>query len=102
MHHLCFLAGISDKINDSTVSPATDSCHSPQATALTIRLENCVNLIRLKLTTVVDCVKGVCKGLLADSAEVTLTPFTSNSFVHGSNHDRRVGRAQEQGLFFLV
>lgn len=82
MHYLCLLAGISDKINDSTVS-ATNSCHSPQATSFAVRLENCVNLVRLKLTTVVDCVKGVCKGLLADSAEVTLTPFASSSVFVG-------------------
>ncbi len=92
MNHLCFLTSISDKIDDSAISPATNSSHSPQATPLTMQLENCVYLVRIKLTTVVDCVKAVRKGLLAGRAKVTLTPFTSNSFVYGFYHARRVYR----------
>jgi len=83
MDHLRFVTSILDKSDDSAISPATNSCHSPQATPLAMRLENCVDLVRLKLTTVVDCVKGVSKGLLADRAKVTLTPFTSFSVFMG-------------------
>lgn len=64
-----------DLSDDSAISPATNSCHSPQATPLTVRLENCVDLFWLELTSVVDCVKGLSKSLLADRAEVTLTPL---------------------------
>jgi len=83
MNHLRFLTSTSDKIDDSAISPSTDSCHSPQATPLAMRLENCVDLVRLELTTVVDCVKGVSKGMLADRAKVTLAPFTSFSVFMG-------------------
>ena len=83
MHHLRFLTGISDKADDSTVSPTTDSCHSPQATPLTVRLENRMHLVWLELTAVVDCVKGISKGLLAGRAEVALAPFTSFSVFMG-------------------
>lgn len=48
-----------------------------------MRLENCVYLVRLELTTVVDCVKGVSECWLADRAKVTLTPFTSFSMFMG-------------------
>lgn len=83
MHHLCFLTGSSDQVHNRTVSPLTDSAHPPQATPLAERLENYMYLLRLKLTTVVDCVKGVSKGMLADRAKVTLTPFASFSVFMG-------------------
>ncbi len=81
MNHLRFLTNRSDKSDDSPISPSTDSCHSPQATPLTMRLENRVYLFWLKLTAVVDCVKGVRKGLLTDRAELTLTTLTCNTRV---------------------
>ncbi len=83
MDHLCFVASISDKIDDSTVSSSTDSCHSPQATSLAMGLENRMHLVWLELATIVDCVKGVSEGLLAGRAEVTLAPFTSFSVFMG-------------------
>jgi len=93
MNHLRFLTSISDKLDDSAISPSTNSCHSPQATPLTMRLENLVYLFWLKLTAVVDCVKGVRKGLLAGRAEVTLTTLTCNTRVYEFNDDYRVSRA---------
>jgi len=42
-----------------------------------------MDLIWLQLTAVVNCVKGDFKGLLADRAKVTLTPFTSFSVFVG-------------------
>ena len=36
-----------------------------------------------ELTTVVDCVKGISEGLLADRAEVTLAPLASSSVFVG-------------------
>jgi len=79
MNHLCFLTGSSHQVDDSTISPATDSCYSPQAATRTMRLQHYVDLLRLNLTTVVDRVKAIRKGLLADRAEVTLATFTSFS-----------------------
>ena len=83
MHHLCFLTGISYQVDDSTISSATDSSYSPQATPLTVRLQHYLDLLRLKLTTVVDGIKGICKGLLAARAEVTLATFSSFSMFMG-------------------
>lgn len=48
-----------------------------------MRLENYVDIVWLRLTTVVDCIKGVSERLLADRAKVTLTPFTSFSVFMG-------------------
>jgi hypothetical protein len=42
-----------------------------------------MHLIRLELATVVDCIKGVSKGLFAGRAEVTLTPLASFSLLVG-------------------
>ena len=76
MNHLRFLTSSPDKIDDSAISPSTDPSHSPQATPLAMRLENRMYLFWLKLTAVVNCVKGVRKGLLKDRAKVTLTTLT--------------------------
>lgn len=43
-----------------------------------------MDLVRLKLTAVVDCVKGGSIGLLADRAKVTLAPLAGFSVFMGS------------------
>jgi len=52
-----------------------------------------VYLFWLKLTAVVDCVKGVRKGLLTDRAEVTLITLTCNTRVYEFDDDYKVGKA---------
>jgi len=62
-----------------------------------MRLKNCVYLILLELTAVVDCVLCVSIGMLAHRTEITLAPLARNTRVCGFDHNYRVGRASLLG-----
>ena len=61
-------------------------------------LENCVHLFRLELTPVVACVQTLGERLLAPQAEVTLSPFPSNTRVYPFDRDCRVDRPWLLGI----